>query len=176
MLKFIIKIAHTVGEKVKLVASVSEREGEAPVSLDGMEGTTRAPFDIDMSLRQYVIFMLAGTVLCWVAFGLVVMNLNPIEASWPVFVFFYLTLFLALVGTFALLGMAFRLFILRHEVVFRQVMIAYRQAFSFSFIVVMALFLQSQHLLFWWSLFLLVGALTFVEFAVLLRQRRLPPV
>lgn len=120
--------------------------------------------------------MSIGTILCWIAFGLVVSNLDPLQATWPVFVFFYLALFLALVGTFALLGMGFRLAILRRQVVFRQVMIAFRQAFSFAFIVVMALFLQSQRLLHLWSLFLLVGALTFVEFAVLFRQRRLPPL
>ncbi len=129
-----------------------------------------------MSLRQYILLMLIGTLLCWVAFGLVVSNLDPNNATWLVFGFFYLTLFLALVGTFALLGTGFRLYILRHEIVVRQVMIAFRQAFSFAFIIVMALFLQSQHVLYWWSLLLLVAALTFVELAILLRRRRLPPL
>ncbi len=129
-----------------------------------------------MSLRQYVTLMLIGTILCWVAFGLVVSNLDPTNATWMVFAFFYLTLFLALVGTFAILGTAFRLYILRHEVVVRQVMIAFRQAFSFAFIVVAALFLQSRHILYWWSLVFLVATLTFVELAILLRRRRLPPL
>src|SRR3989338_9316484 len=111
-----------------------------------------------MSLKKYISLMIFGTVLCWIAFGLVVNNFDPDQQSWLVFAFFYTTLFLALVGSFALVGMIFRLYILRHDVVFRQVVIAFRQGLSFSFLVIAALFLESQKLLFWWNLLFLIVA------------------
>lgn len=129
-----------------------------------------------MSLKQYVALMAVGTVACWIAFWLVITSLDPTHASWLVVGFFYLTLFLALVGSFAIMGVVFRLYLLRHDAVFRQVMIAFRQAFSFSFLIIAALFLQHEQLLYWWNMVFLIGALTLIEFAVLLRQRRFPPL
>ena len=129
-----------------------------------------------MTLRQYLLFMLLGTLLCWGAWWLVVSALDPAAAGWLGFTLFYSSLFLALLGSFALIGLGFRLYILRSEVIFRQVTVAFRQAFSFAFITIAALFLQSYQLLTWWSMLLLVAAVTFVEFAVIsLRQARGAP-
>ena len=127
-----------------------------------------------MSLKQYIFLMLLGTVLCWGAWLLVIFYLDPDSAGWLGFAFFYSSLFLALVGSFALLGLGFRLFILRHEVVFRQVTIAFRQALSFAFVVVAALFLQSREVLTWWNMLFLIAMLTILEFAVVARKQRLP--
>jgi len=115
--------------------------------------------------------MLVGTILTWGAWVIVLLYLDPATAGWLGFSLFYISLFLALVGVFALIGLGFRLYILRHEVVFRQVTVAFRQAFSFAFLAVAALFLQSQGLLTWWNMLFLIAALTFFEFAILVWQR-----
>lgn len=129
-----------------------------------------------MTLRSYIAFLLFGTAACWAAFSLVIANLDPGAGSWLVFTAFYVTLFLALLGTFSLLGMGIRLTLLRHESALTQVVIAFRQAFSFSFLVVAALFLQGEGLLQWWNVAMLIASLTFIEWAILLRERRIPMV
>lgn len=128
-----------------------------------------------MTLRQYVFVMLVGTALCWAAWLLVTGYLNPTTAGWLGFALFYASFSLALVGTFAVTGLGLRLVLLKREAAFRQVVIAFRQALSFAALVVSALLLQSQDLLTWWNVLLLVATLTFVEFAVLTLRRRGDP-
>jgi len=116
--------------------------------------------------------MFIGTVLTWAAWILVVLFLDPLTAGWLGFSVFYLALYLALTGTFSLLGLLLRRLFFKNELVYRQVTISFRQAFSFSFLVIAALFLQSKQLLTWWNMFFLIAALTFLEFAVIAYQGR----
>lgn len=127
-----------------------------------------------MSLRQYIVLMLLGTMLCWGAWVLVLIYFDPDSAGWLGFGFFYGSLYLALIGTFSLAGTGLRLIFAKPGAVFRQVSIAFRQAFFFSFLVIAALFLMSKDLFTWWNMFLLVGALTLIEFAILVLRRREP--
>lgn len=129
-----------------------------------------------MSLRQYVMLMLIGTLLCWGAWGLVVFTLDPTTAGALGFVLFYTALFCALLGSFALLGLGFRMIILRDDAIVRQVTLAFRQSFSFAFLAIAALVLQSQQLLTWWNMLFLVCAVTLVEIAVVSRHHRVPVV
>ncbi len=55
-----------------------------------------------MTLRQYLVMMLATSLLCWAAFVFVMFNVNPFEDAAIGFVFFYLSLFMALFGTLSL--------------------------------------------------------------------------
>lgn len=118
--------------------------------------------------------MVLGTLLCWGAWALVLIYLDPFSAGWLGFGFFYSSLYIAGVGTFALLGFILRWLAVRQGVVFRQVAIAFRQAFFFSFIVIAALFLQSKAIFTWWNMLLLVAALTLIEFAIIALRRREP--
>ena len=127
-----------------------------------------------MSLKQYIILMLGGTLLCWAAWMLVVVFLDPASAGWLGFGFFYSSLYLASVGSFSLIGMGIRLLLVKESAAFRQVAVAFRQAFFFGFLVVAALFLQSKNIFTWWNMVLLVAALTLVEFAILILKRREP--
>lgn len=129
-----------------------------------------------MTVRQYIAAMLGATLVSWGAWLLVVTSLDPASAGWIGFGLFYVSLFAACLGTFALLGLAVRVRVARHDPIVVQVTIAFRQAVSFSFLVLAALFLQSKDLLTWWNMLFLVVALTFVEFAVLALSRREPPL
>jgi hypothetical protein len=129
-----------------------------------------------MTLRQYVVAMLLATFGSWGGWLLVVTSLDPVTAGWLGFGLFYVTLFVACLGTFALVGVGVRLRLVRQEPALGQVTIAFRQAVSFSALVLAALFLQSKGLLTWWNMLLLVAALTLVEFAVLALSRREPPL
>lgn len=124
-----------------------------------------------MSVRQYVILMLLGTILSWLAFGMVMTNTSPDTAGVLGFALFFTALYVALVGSFALVGLVLRKIVMKSELPTRQVWVSFRQSFSFAILVVVSLFLESKDLLFWWNVLFLVIALSLVEVAVLLLQR-----
>lgn len=115
--------------------------------------------------------MLVGTIVAWGAFGAVAANTSPDSAGAVGFALFFISFYVALVGTFALIGLALRKVLMRSELPAKQVWVSFRQSFSFAFLVVAALFLQSKELLYWWNIVFLIIALTFVEVAVLLLQK-----
>jgi hypothetical protein len=127
-----------------------------------------------MTLRQYITWIALGTLLAWGAFVLVVLYLNPETAGVLGFTFFYLSLFLGVAGSLTLLGFVWRYIRHRDDLLFRHVTISFRQGVLLGVLVTGALFLQSQKLLTWWNLILLVVGITLLEL-FLLTSRRTPP-
>lgn len=108
--------------------------------------------------------MLLGTLICWVAWALVIRSTDPATAPWFIFFFFYASLFLALLGTFTLLGFLWRIWQQREAVVLlRHVRKTFRQGFLFAALVTGALALRAQGWLTWWSALLLLLVLVVVE-------------
>jgi len=120
-----------------------------------------------MTLRSYIIIMLTATLLCWSAFAFVLFNVNPEITNWLGFLLFYMSLFLALVGTGALVGFVIRFVGLKRELAFRSVRDAFRQSFLFSFLITAVLFLLSKNLFSWLNLALLIIGLSVLEFFLL---------
>ena len=117
-----------------------------------------------MSLNKYLIFMGLGALIAWGAWLFVIYGMNPEEAGILVFVFFYLTLFFALTGTFSVIGFFIRKLALKNELAFRHVVVSFRQAILFSILIVGSLFLESRGLLTWWNVILFILILTVLEF------------
>ncbi|OGF33756.1 hypothetical protein A2316_03330 [Candidatus Falkowbacteria bacterium RIFOXYB2_FULL_38_15] len=117
-----------------------------------------------MTLKQYLFLMSFGAILCWVLWFLVLFFVDPGEAGIFDFIFFYLSLFLASVGSLSVLGLALRMKFSKDEVVFRAVTISFRQAAMLSFLVIGSLLLQSKNLLNWWNIIFLVLAVVIFEF------------
>lgn len=109
-----------------------------------------------MTLKNYLFVMSALTAVCWGIFMFVAGLIDPVATNWLGFSLFYLSLFLALSGTFALFGFLFRLIALKKELAFNLVKIAFRQSFLFSLFIILLLVLKSQNLFNWLNLFLLV--------------------
>ncbi len=124
-----------------------------------------------MTLRTYLTMMLLATAICWSAFAVVINSVNPDTTNWIGFLLFYGSLFMSLVGTSALIGFLIRFIVLKRELVFRQVVIAFRQAFSFSILIIALLFLQAQGMLTWYNMIFLVIALTVLEFFLISYKR-----
>lgn len=116
-----------------------------------------------MSLKTYLILIGICTIVCWVSFGLVLYYINPLTAKWLGFLFFYGSLFLALTGTFSLLGFAARFIFKRDQTLYKQINIASRQAIMLSILVLSVLALQSQNYLFWWNILLLIIIFSLIE-------------
>lgn len=114
-----------------------------------------------MNLKQFLTLMALGTALCWAMFILVILNMEP--SSGLALMFFYVSLFLSLVGTLSIAGLSARVIVFKKDVIFREVKNSFRQAILLSFLLAAALFLQSKRILAWWNIILLILALTALE-------------
>ncbi len=117
-----------------------------------------------MSLKKYLILMIISTLFCWLAWFFVIRNIDPQQAGFLGFLFFYISLLFALVGTFSVAGFLVRVFLMKDRDIKKQLGISLRQSFLFAILIVGLLFLQSKRLLTWWNILLLILALTILEF------------
>lgn len=106
-----------------------------------------------MTFRQYLFTMLFGTALCWVSFGLVLLNIDPFHSNVAGFIFFYLSLFFALLGTLTVIWSALGTIRQNDDVpLFRLVGIRFWYSSVISGSLVLLLFLQSLRLLRPWNI------------------------
>ena len=116
-----------------------------------------------MSLRSYIFLMLLATIACYLAFLAVIYFFDPFAGGIWALIFFYCSLFLALIGTFAVSGLIARLFFTKEKLVLKQVIISFRQAVWFSLLIIISLHLKSIDLLAWKNIILLILALSLLE-------------
>lgn len=116
-----------------------------------------------MTLKNYLILMTLATILCWGSFVFIINIVDPEITNYIGFILFYLSLFLALIGTSAIIGFLIRFVLLKRELVFYAVKIAFRQSFLFALFLVSLLFLFSQNLITWFNLVLLLIIFTILE-------------
>jgi len=125
-----------------------------------------------MTLRQYLILMSLGTLICWGTWTFILFTLDPNSAGSLGILFFYFSLFLALVGTFSVIIFLIRRLIIKNdEVIFRHVKKTFRQSVIVAVLIIFALYLLQQHLLTWWNSILLVALFIVLE-AVIFTNRR----
>ncbi len=124
-----------------------------------------------MSLRWYLIIMTFATILCWLAFVFIILTINPEVTNWPGFTLFYMSLFLALVGSSSILGFVIRFVALKHELVTQSVITSFRQSFLFAIFMIIVLFLLPRNLLTWFNLIFLIIGLSVLEFFLLSYKR-----
>lgn len=114
--------------------------------------------------------MTIATIVCWAGWYTVVLLVNPHQAGFFGLFLFYASLTLALTGTFAVIGFFIRLFLLKQEMVFQKVVIAFRQAIFFALLFIGMLLLQSGRLLTWYNGAFLIMGLTMLEFFVISKR------
>lgn len=125
-----------------------------------------------MTLKQYLFLMSLGSILCWSAWILVVNSVNPDSAGWWGITFFYLSLSLAITGTFSVAGFLLRRALIKNdELVFRHVRRTFRQSITLSLLTIMILIFQAAGWLKWWNLSLLIALFLVLE-AVMFTKRR----
>lgn len=125
-----------------------------------------------MTLRQYLILMSMATGMCWVAWLAIILSIDPQTASFTIFAFFYLSLFVALIGTISVIGFIIkRLMIKNDEIVFRHVKRTFRQSIIIASLLVLALVLKQKNLLTWWNGIMLIILFIFLEGMVFTNRR-----
>ncbi len=117
-----------------------------------------------MTLRNYLLGMTVGTVLCWLSFCLVVFYLDPTLGAVSSFIFFFASLFFSLVGTFTLFGYYFRKWKTHDEILFAHIGPAFRQGLLLSSTIIIILILSALKILTWWNLLILLCVVILLEF------------
>lgn len=138
-----------------------------------MDGDTAPYFlvrALRMNLQRYVLLAVIGTLLCWGAWVLVLFSIDPFASGFAGLASFYLSLFLALLGTFALLGFFFRRVFSHSTIAFHHISVSVRQGLFFSLVVVGGLLLRGTGLYAWWNLLLLIACFTLLEYFFLTRE------
>lgn len=117
-----------------------------------------------MSLKQYLLIMTFGTLLCWLAWVFVILKVSPYDGGLIGLISFYLSLFLAIIGTFSVFGFMIRSIILKDdEAVFRHVKHTFRQSIFVALVIVMMLVMLSRGWLYWWNAIILIMFFVFIE-------------
>lgn len=123
-----------------------------------------------MSLRSYLFGIFTSICLFWGAFLLIFFNTNPYEGGNLIIFSFFGSLFFAVWGTFTLLDFYFRVFISKNEIYYANINIALREGFLFSLCILGLLILKSINFLNFLNGFLLLLAITSLEFYFLAKS------
>ena len=106
--------------------------------------------------------MILATLMCWVAWGFVIVNVDPFTASKLSFLFFYASFFLGLLGTVSVLAFfVYRLIDRGSLPLFRYVQLSFRQALVISLFATIMLYMQGKAWLSLWTGLLLLGLFVF---------------
>ncbi len=124
-----------------------------------------------MTLKSYLIIMIIMSLLCWACWTYIFFTIDPETTNTIGFVLFYLSLFLSLSGSAALVGFLIRFVGLRQALAFRSAKEAFRQSFLFAALVIVSLMLLSRGLFTWLNVMLLVVGLSVLEFFLISYER-----
>lgn len=116
-----------------------------------------------MNLRQYLTIMVFATLLGWVAWFFVIINVDPFQDSTLGFFFFYISLFFSLIGTVSLIAFLLTQIFPNPEVpMYRLVQKSFRIGLLLSSVLIILLFLQGKGILTKWNsiLLLFIGVTT----------------
>ncbi len=125
-----------------------------------------------MTFRSYLVFMAIITLVDWGAWLYIVETVNPNETTIVGIGIFFLTLFLGMVGVVSLLESVVRVWLLKREVIIREVAIAFRHGVLLSLVAIGSVILVKQQLFQWWTLLLLIIVASLIEYVSLLVQVR----
>jgi len=126
-----------------------------------------------MTLKKYLFLMAMATLMCWGALVLVLVFVNPYTAGIVGLVFFYLALFLGLLGIFSIIGFVFRFLFKRNEFAYNQVKTAFRQGMMFALLLTVMFILQGARLLVWWNIILFIILLAGIEYVFIIRDQEI---
>jgi hypothetical protein len=114
-------------------------------------------------------------MICWGTWVLSLFLLNPEKAGALGFILFYLSLFLAILGTTAIIGFLVRAR-LGKTPIFVQVSIAFRQGLWLSGMITVYLILKGLNLLRWWNFTIFVLLIIIIEAMILTGKKRMQSV
>ncbi len=122
-----------------------------------------------MNLSAYLSGLILVVVLAGACLAAILVYLAPNPTELFAMTLFYLSFFIVATGVFTLIGLFIRRvsqsgkFSSSKSRALRQIEISFRQGLLLTSILVAALVLQSQRMLAWWHLIVLVGGVSLIE-------------
>lgn len=123
-----------------------------------------------MTYSAYIAVIFLATVVSWTSFVLVFIRMNPYITTATALITFMITLFLALTGTFTLIGFYVRLWWLKNSLYYHSINTAFRQGALLSLMVCAMLGLQAFRALNWWDGLIVIIIVTIIEFSFLSKR------
>jgi hypothetical protein len=127
-----------------------------------------------MSLKQLLIVVSAATLILWLSWLFIIFEVDPTSAGIFGLLFFYASLFCALLGTLFVFFTLAKRRLNKDELEQKVVTGSFRQSIFFALTLTLVLFLQSKHFLTWWNLIILVVATTLLEYLFLSFKKKEP--
>ncbi len=116
-----------------------------------------------MTIKQFLTIIGFATLLCWGAWGVVLWNIDPTEATMLNMSFFYISFFLAFAGTVTTVLYGWYHFFGDVQIpVFRYVKKSMKQGVVFALVLTSLLFMQGAHMLNPWTITLIVLSVAFI--------------
>lgn len=125
-----------------------------------------------MTFRFYILIMSIASVSAWIGWIFVLNSIDPVHTGSLGFLLFYITLATALIGTISLIGAQIRIWFNPDEPQARLTVRSFRQALFLTTIFLIALWMQSELLLRWWSLILIIIGFSLLELLFVSLQKR----
>ena len=119
----------------------------------------------------YNFFILLGAAAAWTAWGMVLTQYHPETSGQSAFVYFFVSMFLALFGTIYLFGYLLQVRLIGRLTVLQSARVCTRQALLFATLLTVSLALQGWRLLTWYNALLIVALLTLIELLSITRER-----
>lgn len=123
-----------------------------------------------MTYSSYLAVIFFSSVVSWLSFYMVIERLDPFVNPVTAFVSISVTMFLALTGTFTILGFYLRLFWLKNSLYFYNINVSFRQGVLLAFAVCIMLGFQAFRILNWWDGMIIVLVVAIIEFSFLSKR------
>ncbi|HPH78524.1 MAG TPA: hypothetical protein PLH65_00370 [bacterium] len=116
-----------------------------------------------MSLKTYLVGIAISTFLCWSAFFLTVINIDPFNTDNAGILSFFISFFLGSLGLSIMIIMYFRSRIYSVAELYEKMPVIVRQSFLISFGLSAFLWMQSMRVFRWWTALMLIIILLLIE-------------
>jgi len=122
-----------------------------------------------MNLPVYLAGLVFAVLLSGICLTAILVYLNPVSSDLLVFILFYLSIFIGSSGIITLIGFFIRRISRRKKAslpikqAIYNLEVSFRQGFLLSIILIVTLILQSERVLSWWYLLILVGIIGLTE-------------
>lgn len=123
-----------------------------------------------MNLSTYLTGIGISTTLCWIAWALTLINVDPYTSGMWGILSFFISLFFAMVGTLSFIGFYIRLWFTSNEYYYENITISFRQAILASLCLVGILGLQALKIFNLFNGILMVLSVVLLEFYFLARR------
>ena len=126
-----------------------------------------------MHHKVYFLTMLLAAIIGWLTWVIIILNINPFNASKLEILLFYITLLFALLGTIFLFGWFMRSRFIKRFRLEDHLGTIWRQSVLITFLVLILLFFQSAGALLWWVAILPILAFIMLEIFFVTYERKI---